>query len=103
MVWATHSVRLRARILASTWVESVRCRPRAVPPSTLPAPLQEQIQQTLFGIALDQTWAKFGKDGMVKARIGQLQAERVFPRQPITHGESLLAIRQPFHKLEHCH
>jgi hypothetical protein len=40
---------------------------------------------------------------MVKASIGQLQAKRVFPSQPITHGESLLAIGQPFHKLEHCH
>ncbi len=31
-------------------------------PSTLPAPLQEQIQQTLFGIALNETGAKLGED-----------------------------------------
>jgi hypothetical protein len=37
---------------------------------------------------------------MVKARIGQFQAEGVFPSQPITHGISRLPIGQPFHKLE---
>jgi hypothetical protein len=77
--------------------------PSGFEPSTIPTSLQKQIQQTLFGIPLDQTGAKFGKDGMVKARIGQFQAERVFPSQPITHSVSSLAIRQPFHKLEHCH
>jgi len=38
---------------------------------------------------------------MVKARIGQLQAERIFPSQSITYCVSSLAVCQAFHKLEH--
>ena len=93
-------MRLSARILAKTWVESVRCRPWAVPPAPLPTALQEQIQQTLFSMALDQAGAKFGEHAMIKSRIAKVQTESVFPGQPITHGESLLAIGQAFHKLE---
>lgn len=37
---------------------------------------------------------------MVEARIGQLQAERVFPSESITHRRSLLAIGQTFQELE---
>src|SRR5437016_1455902 len=44
-------------------------------PSSLPTPLQEQIQQTLFRMALDQARTKFGQYAMVKARIGQTQAQ----------------------------
>jgi hypothetical protein len=40
---------------------------------------------------------------MVKAGIAKVQAEGVFPSQSITHGGSLLAIRQAFHKLEQRH
>jgi len=40
---------------------------------------------------------------MIKARIAEVQAEGVFPSQTITHRVSSLAIRQPFHKLEHRH
>ncbi len=40
---------------------------------------------------------------MVKPRIGQLQAEGVFPSQSIAHGLGSLAIRQVFHTLEHRH
>jgi hypothetical protein len=57
----------------------------------------------VFGISLDQAGAKLGEDGMVKAGIAKVQAEGVFPSQSITHGGSLLAIRQAFHKLEHRH
>jgi len=51
-------------------------------------------------MALDQAGAKFGEHAMIKARIAKVQTEGVFPGQPITHGESLLAIGQAFHKLE---
>src|SRR5437764_7691225 len=40
---------------------------------------------------------------MVKAGIAKVQAEGIFPSQSITHGGSLLAIRQAFHKLEQRH
>jgi hypothetical protein len=70
-------------------------------PSTLPAPLQEQIQQTLFGMALNETGAKLGEYRMVKPWVSQFQAEGVFPSQPIANGVSGLAIRQAFHKLQH--
>ena len=83
-------MRLRARILASTWVEQVALPPSGFEPPTFPAALQEQIQQTLFSISRNQTRAKFGKHGMVKAKIGQFQAERVLPSQPIA-----LRLQQP--------
>jgi hypothetical protein len=38
---------------------------------------------------------------MVKPWVSQFQAEGVFPSQPIANGESLLAIRQAFHKLKY--
>jgi hypothetical protein len=69
-------------------------------PATLPTSLQEQIQQTLFRIALDEACAKFGEHAMIKARIAKVQTQGVFPGQPITHGISSLAIGQAFHKLE---
>jgi hypothetical protein len=40
---------------------------------------------------------------MVKAGIGQFQAEGVLPSEPITHRLSRLPISQPFHKLEDGH
>jgi hypothetical protein len=80
-------------------------RVRALPPTgfepaLFPTPLQQQIQQTLFGLALDQACAKFSQDAMVKAGIGQLQAKRVFPSEPLTYRISSLAIGQAFEKLE---
>jgi hypothetical protein len=72
-------------------------------PPTHPTPLQEQIQQTLFSISLDQPRPKLREDGMVKARIGQLQTECVFPCEAITHRVSRLPIGQAFHKLKHGH
>jgi hypothetical protein len=40
---------------------------------------------------------------VIKARVRQFQAERIFPSQPIAHGVSSLPIRQVFHELEHRH
>src|SRR6266700_454325 len=72
-------------------------------PSTLPAPLQEQIQQTLFGIASHQPRPKFGEHRMIKAGVNQFQAECIFPSEPIAYGVSSLAICQVLHKLKYCH
>src|SRR5215472_1848789 len=74
--------------------------PTGFEPPLFPTPLQQQIQQTLFGPALDQACAKFRQNAMVKAGIGQLQAKRVFPSEPITYRISSLAIGQAFQKLE---
>ena len=40
---------------------------------------------------------------MIKTRVRQFQAERIFPGQPIAHSIGSLPIRQVFHKLEHRH
>jgi hypothetical protein len=40
---------------------------------------------------------------VIETNVRQLQAERIFPRQPITHGVGRLPIRQVFHELERRH
>src|SRR5712691_4866759 len=50
-------------------------------PSTFPASLQKQIQQTLFSISLDQPRPKLGKERVIKTGVSQFQAERIFPSQ----------------------
>jgi hypothetical protein len=79
----THANRLRARTAANTGVESVRWRPRALPPGFAPAArlalLQHDIQQPLYRSALDQpgaelpqdrVGAELPQDRVVEARVG---------------------------------
>jgi hypothetical protein len=40
---------------------------------------------------------------VIKTDVSQLQAERIFPSQPIAHGVCRLPIGQVFHELEHRH
>jgi hypothetical protein len=69
-------------------------------PSSLPTLLQKQIQEPLFGLALDQTSTKLGKNGMIKANVAEFQAEGILPRQSISYSISGLAVCQAFHKLK---
>jgi hypothetical protein len=79
---------------ARTWVESVRCLPRALPPTTLTAQGEQLIEQASFGSMSEQTTAKFGKHREIKAGIGQVQAEDILPVNAGAHGESLLSVCQ---------
>src|SRR5579859_182572 len=72
-------------------------------PSSLPTPLQKEIQQALFRFALDQASTKLGKNGMIKANVIEVQAEGILPGQSIADSVSSLAISQPFHKLKDGH
>src|SRR5436309_7722148 len=72
-------------------------------PSPLAAPLQELIQQTLFGIALDQARAELGEHAMVKAGVSQFQAEKILHFQAAAYGICGLTISEIVQKLDDGH
>jgi hypothetical protein len=72
-------------------------------PPSFPTPLQKQIQQALFSLALDQAGTKLREHRMIKASVTEFQAEGVLPRQSISYSISGLTIGQAFHKLKDGH
>ena len=50
-----------------------------------------------------QATAEFTEDGGIKAGIGQLQGERVFPINAPAHGLGGLPVAEAFLKLKHRH
>ena len=70
---------------ASTWVASVRCRPRALSRPARLAGLQQLAQQALLGAALEQARAELAQHRVVEARVGQLEPEQVLPVDPRPH------------------
>ena len=53
----------------------------------------------VIGLARHQAGAKLAQHGVIEARIGQLQAEQVFPVDPAAHRVGGLPVGQPFHEL----
>jgi hypothetical protein len=68
--------------------------------SEFPAPVQEGVQEQLFGLAVDQVGAEFAQHGVVEAGVVQLQAEGVLPVDATMDGVGGLAIRQALDVLE---
>src|SRR6266536_1352436 len=99
----TVSSRLSVRMAPNTCVESVRCFPRAVPPSTRERQIKERLQNQLVRFSFQQTLAKFTQDGRVKARVGELKTEQILPVQSPTNGFCRLLIRKPLGKLHQTH
>lgn len=54
--------------------------------------LQQGVEQQQLGVARDQARTELAQHGVIKARIGERQAERVFPIDPAPHGVSRLAV-----------
>src|SRR5215472_3816961 len=92
MLSPTHSSRPRLPMAASTWVESVRCLPLALPPATLPTLLQPEIAQATLRSVRQEPTAKFAEHGAIKAAIGQLQAKYILPIDAGAHGIGRLPI-----------
>jgi len=101
MVSPTSASRLRLRIAARIWVESVRCRPpRSEEVAFLQLP-QQRLQEQVLCSPLDETRAELAQHRRIKSGIGQLQAERIFPIAPPADGIRGLTIRQAFGTLQH--
>jgi hypothetical protein len=68
--------------------------------SAFPASFQGGVEELLFGLAVDQAGAVLAEHGVVKAGIGQFQAQGVLPVDSTTDGISGLAIGESLDVLE---
>src|SRR5512143_1303976 len=69
--------------------------------SESPAPVQEGVQEQELGLALDQAGTELAQDRVIKAGIGQFQAQGVFPVDAAPDGVGGLAIGEALDVLEH--
>ena len=63
--------------------------------------LQQAVEQEKSSIARDQPSAELAQHCVVKARIGEGQAQRILPVDPAPHGVGRLAVGQILHELQH--
>ena len=61
-------------------------------PTTALAQIQQRLQEVCFGFSSEQTRAKLRKHGKIKARVGEFQAERLFPIDALAHRFGSLSI-----------
>ena len=64
-------------------------------------PRQQRFQQERPGIAVDETGAELAQHRRIAARIGELQAQGVFPVDPGANRLGGLAVGQSFNELHH--
>ena len=83
----------------STGVESVRCFPRAVPPSLLPGKIKKGLQNGLFRFSFKQALTKLAEDGRIESWIRETEAEHVFQIQAPSNSLCCLLIGKSFCKL----
>src|SRR4051794_19630125 len=102
MASPTHMSRLMARILAKTWVESVRGSCRSLPPAAFFEQGQHGIEQHLLCFPLYQAHAKVRQNRKVKARVGQVPAEGIRELDPPAHRVGCLSIGQSLDELYYC-
>jgi hypothetical protein len=101
MASRTHSNRCRVRIAARTWVESVRCVPRAlIHPRALQA-ARTGLEEPLASYMREQAAAKIVQQGEVEARAVQVEAEGILPIHAAADRIGRLAVGQPFDILQH--
>src|SRR4051794_33732088 len=62
--------------------------------------LEHGIQQQMLRPSGDQTGTELGQHAEVEARIGQFEAERVFPVNAAAHGISSLPVTEVFQELK---
>ena len=70
--------------------------------AALAHPSEEGVKQQAFGLSGDEPGPELTQHGVVEARIGQLQAQGIFPVNAAAHGVSRLAVGQAFGKLQDC-
>ena len=64
---------------------------------------QQRLQEQVFRSPMDEARAELAQDRRIKAGIGQLQGQRIFPIDPPADGIRGLAVRQAFGELQHQH
>ena len=62
--------------------------------------LEHGVQQPVFCPSRDKAGAELGEYAEVKAGVGQIEPERVFPVNPAAHGIGSLAITEVLEELE---
>jgi hypothetical protein len=67
---------------------------------TVTGAVDQQVEQSSLGPAEQQAGAEFAEDGVIEARIGQLQGQRVLPVDPPTHGVGRRTVGQVLGELE---
>lgn len=67
--------------------------------AALPEPLQHRVEQQVPGLAIDEAGPELGQDAEMKAWVGELEAERVFPVDPRPHGLGCLPVAQLLQEL----
>lgn len=73
--------------------------PSRFEPPTGEREIKQGLQNQLVCFSFQQSLAKFTQNGCVKARVGELKTEHIFPVQSPTNGIGGLLIRKPFGKL----
>jgi hypothetical protein len=64
---------------------------------------QQRLQEQVFRFSLDEPRTELAQNRRIKAGIGQLQGQRIFPIDPPAHGISGLPVREAFCELQHQH
>jgi len=66
-------------------------------------PLEQLLQQPLFGTARQQTVAELAQDRKVASRIRQVETQQIFPVDARADGLRRLTVRQVLPKLHDGH
>ncbi len=72
-------------------------------PATCAGLVEHEIEGPPLSLPLHQPGTQLAQDGVVAARVGDLQAERILPIQPTPHRVRCLTIRPAFQVLQHRH
>ncbi len=80
----------------------MRCRPPALTRPSPGQPLQQRIQRQVRQVTSHQPGPELAQHAGIKARIIQLQAERVLPRHPVADRLSGLPVGQVLRKLQNA-
>src|SRR5581483_5899490 len=101
MASPTHMRRLIARILADSWVESVRCRSRAFSHPCCLQTSSNVSKSKCSALPWTRRLRAFTEHAGIKARISALQSQQVFPIDATANGTGRLPIGKLFQELEH--
>ena len=98
----THALQPVQRAHGREYVGAVRAlAPARLDQALLLQALQQSIEQEKPSVACDQAGAELAQHRVVEARVGQCQAQRIFPVDPAPHGVGRLAVGEVLHELQH--
>src|ERR1700712_1191789 len=95
-----NSKRFTARTAASTWVESVRCRPPALTTPSSASRASSRSRTLSSSPRVDKPLSEPSQHRMIESRISEFQAQGVLPVDPTPYGVSSLPIGQILGELQ---